>query len=115
MCGLRLQKAWLVKGDCGGSCSSPYAPCRLEEGEPGAARALSWRRLSGPCNAGLLVVDKTGTLTEGRPVFDQAIGINGYAADVLLRLDASLDQGSEHPLAATIVDAATERRLSSSR
>jgi Cu+-exporting ATPase len=58
-----------------------------------------------------LVIDKTGTLTEGRPVFDQAIGVNGYAADELLRLAASLDQGSEHPLAATLVAAANERRL----
>ena len=58
-----------------------------------------------------LVVDKTGTLTEGRPVFDQAIGVNGYAADELLRLAASLDQGSEHPLAATLVAAANEGRL----
>lgn len=58
-----------------------------------------------------LVVDKTGTLTEGRPVFDRAIGVNGYSADEVLRLAASLDQGSEHPLAATLVAAANERRL----
>ncbi len=58
-----------------------------------------------------LVVDKTGTLTEGRPVFQEAIGANGYSADEVLRLAASLDQGSEHPLAAALVAAATERKL----
>ncbi|QCP53680.1 heavy metal translocating P-type ATPase [Trinickia violacea] len=58
-----------------------------------------------------LVVDKTGTLTEGRPVFERAIGVNGYSADEVLRLAASLDQSSEHPLAATLVAAANERRL----
>lgn len=58
-----------------------------------------------------LIVDKTGTLTEGRPAFERAIGVNGYAEEDVLRLAASLDPGSEHPLAATIVDAARERRL----
>ncbi|WP_175817885.1 heavy metal translocating P-type ATPase [Burkholderia diffusa] len=58
-----------------------------------------------------LIVDKTGTLTEGRPAFERAIGMNGYSEDELLRLAASLDQGSEHPLAATIVDAARRRRI----
>ncbi|MGH6810396.1 MAG: copper-translocating P-type ATPase, partial [Ensifer adhaerens] len=58
-----------------------------------------------------LIVDKTGTLTEGRPVFERAIGTNGYAEEEVLRLAASLDQGSEHPLAAAIVEAARERGL----
>ncbi|WP_354677204.1 heavy metal translocating P-type ATPase [Cupriavidus plantarum] len=58
-----------------------------------------------------LIVDKTGTLTEGRPVFERAIGTNGYAEEDVLRLAASLDQGSEHPLAAAIVEAARERGL----
>ncbi len=58
-----------------------------------------------------LIVDKTGTLTEGRPSFEKAIGANGFEADEVLRLAASLDQGSEHPLAAAIVTAARERNF----
>ena len=58
-----------------------------------------------------LIVDKTGTLTEGKPVFDRAIAAPGYSEDEVLRLAASLDQGSEHPLADAIVRAARERGL----
>ncbi len=58
-----------------------------------------------------LIVDKTGTLTEGRPRFEKAIGVDGIDADEVLRLAASLDQGSEHPLAAAIVSAAREKKL----
>jgi Cu+-exporting ATPase len=58
-----------------------------------------------------LIIDKTGTLTEGRPKFDRAVPADGQNADEVLRLAASLDQGSEHPLAAAIVSAARERKL----
>jgi Cu+-exporting ATPase len=58
-----------------------------------------------------LIVDKTGTLTEGRPTFEKAVPNTGFEADEVLRLAASLDQGSEHPLAAAIVAAARERKL----
>ncbi len=58
-----------------------------------------------------LIIDKTGTLTEGRPSFERAIPAPGYDADEVLRLAASLDQGSEHPLAETIVRAARERGM----
>ncbi|WBY01325.1 copper-translocating P-type ATPase [Ramlibacter tataouinensis] len=58
-----------------------------------------------------LIVDKTGTLTEGRPAFNRAVGANGYTEEEVLRLAASLDQGSEHPLADAIVAAARERGL----
>ena len=58
-----------------------------------------------------LIVDKTGTLTEGRPGFETAVGTGGFDADEVLRLAASLDQGSEHPLAAAIVAAARARQL----
>ncbi len=51
-----------------------------------------------------LIVDKTGTLTEGRPVFDRAIGVTPFDSQEVIRLSASLDQGSEHPLAHAIVD-----------
>ncbi|MYN12788.1 heavy metal translocating P-type ATPase [Pusillimonas sp. TS35] len=58
-----------------------------------------------------LIVDKTGTLTEGRPTFEQAVPAGGKTADEVLRLAGCLDQGSEHPLAHAIVDAARERGL----
>ncbi len=58
-----------------------------------------------------LIIDKTGTLTEGRPAFDRAVAAPGYEADEVLRLAASLDQGSEHPLAETVVRAARERGM----
>jgi Cu+-exporting ATPase len=56
-----------------------------------------------------LIVDKTGTLTEGRPAFQETIGTPAFTQDEVLRLAASLDQGSEHPLARAIVDAAREK------
>ncbi|HEY9540835.1 MAG TPA: heavy metal translocating P-type ATPase [Luteimonas sp.] len=58
-----------------------------------------------------LVVDKTGTLTEGRPAFDKAIGVGGFDETEVLRLAASLDQVSEHPLAEAIVAEARRRGL----
>ena len=58
-----------------------------------------------------LIIDKTGTLTEGRPAFDRVVPAPGFDADEVLRLAASLDQGSEHPLAETIVRAARERAM----
>ena len=58
-----------------------------------------------------LIVDKTGTLTEGRPAFDRAISAGQTSEGEVLRMAASLDQGSEHPLANAIVRAARERNL----
>ena len=58
-----------------------------------------------------LIIDKTGTLTEGRPVFDRVVAASGFDESEVLRLAASLDQGSEHPLAEAIVNAAHERGL----
>ena len=58
-----------------------------------------------------LIVDKTGTLTEGKPAFDRAIAAGQYTEEEILRLAASLDQGSEHPFASAIVRAARERNL----
>ncbi|WP_375539321.1 heavy metal translocating P-type ATPase [Sheuella amnicola] len=59
-----------------------------------------------------LIIDKTGTLTEGKPIFDKVIAAPGFTDDEILRLAASLDQGSEHPLANAIVRAARDRNLS---
>jgi Cu+-exporting ATPase len=58
-----------------------------------------------------LVVDKTGTLTEGRPVFDEVITTTGHDPDQVLRLAASLDAHSEHPLGAAIVAQARSQGL----
>ncbi|MET0657071.1 MAG: heavy metal translocating P-type ATPase [Steroidobacteraceae bacterium] len=58
-----------------------------------------------------LIVDKTGTLTEGKPAFDKAIGAADTDPDEVLRIAASLDQGSEHPLAQAIVAAARAKSL----
>lgn len=58
-----------------------------------------------------LIVDKTGTLTEGKPRFDQIVGVQGHSEDQILTWAASLDQGSEHPLAGMIVAAARGRGL----
>jgi Cu+-exporting ATPase len=59
-----------------------------------------------------LVVDKTGTLTEGKPKLVSVEPHGGMAADELLVLAASLERASEHPLAQAIVNGATERGLS---
>ena len=58
-----------------------------------------------------LIVDKTGTLTEGKPRFERCIATPGDTEDEVLRWAASLDQGSEHPLAEALVAAARERKL----
>ena len=58
-----------------------------------------------------LIVDKTGTLTEGKPAFHRAVAAPGFTADEVLRIAASLDQGSEHPLAHAIVAEARRRQL----
>jgi P-type Cu+ transporter len=59
-----------------------------------------------------LIVDKTGTLTEGRPKLTEVIPVPGMDEQNLLRLAASLEQASEHPLAAAIVRGAQERAVS---
>ena len=58
-----------------------------------------------------LIVDKTGTLTEGRPAFREVLATAGFEQTEVLRLAASLDQGSEHPLAQAIVAEANRRGL----
>lgn len=56
-----------------------------------------------------LVVDKTGTLTEGKPKVTAIVAAEGMNDGELLRMAATLERASEHPLATAIVDAATER------
>jgi Cu+-exporting ATPase len=59
-----------------------------------------------------LVLDKTGTLTEGRPRLASRVATGDVGENELLRLAAGLEQGSEHPLAAALVNGAAERGLS---
>ncbi len=58
-----------------------------------------------------LIVDKTGTLTEGKPRLVSVLEVSGRGEASLLRLAASLERGSEHPLAAAIVAGALARKL----
>jgi Cu+-exporting ATPase len=58
-----------------------------------------------------IVIDKTGTLTEGKPKVVGIIPADGFGENQLLRLAASVERGSEHPLAQAILDAARERQL----
>ena len=58
-----------------------------------------------------LVVDKTGTLTEGRPTLVSVVPAEGFDEKGLLRLAAALERGSEHPLATAVVRGAEERGL----
>ncbi|MBI4988663.1 MAG: heavy metal translocating P-type ATPase [Rhodocyclales bacterium] len=58
-----------------------------------------------------LIVDKTGTLTEGKPAFHGLAAAAGWREEDVLRVAASLDQGAEHPLAQTIVAEARRREL----
>jgi P-type Cu+ transporter len=58
-----------------------------------------------------LVVDKTGTLTEGKPKVVAIVAAKGFQESEILRLAASVERASEHPLADAIVRAASERRL----
>jgi P-type Cu+ transporter len=58
-----------------------------------------------------LVVDKTGTLTEGKPKLMKVTAVDGVDEQTLLRLAATLEKGSEHPLAEAIVKGAQERGL----
>jgi P-type Cu+ transporter len=62
-----------------------------------------------------LVVDKTGTLTEGRPRLTSVIAVDGQSENELLRLSASLEQASEHALAVPVVAAAHARGMQLSR
>jgi len=58
-----------------------------------------------------LIVDKTGTLTEGKPRLVSIVPVDGFVEEDLLQLAASLERASEHPLASAIVQGARERKL----
>jgi len=58
-----------------------------------------------------LVMDKTGTLTEGRPALREIIVGEGFEEDAVLAIAAGLERGSEHPLAAAVMAAAVDRQI----
>jgi Cu+-exporting ATPase len=58
-----------------------------------------------------IVLDKTGTVTEGRPSVTSLVSLDDWSEDKLLQWGASLEQGSEHPLAEAIVNAAKEKQI----
>ena len=58
-----------------------------------------------------VVLDKTGTITEGKPQVDGIFPASGYSEEQLLRLAAAVERGSEHPLGAAITAAAAEREI----
>jgi Cu+-exporting ATPase len=62
-----------------------------------------------------LVLDKTGTLTEGKPKVVSIVAADGQNESALLKLVASLEQGSEHPLATAIIDASKSRGIAFSQ
>jgi P-type Cu+ transporter len=80
----------------------------------GAQRGVVIRNAAALGHAGrlaTLVVDKTGTLTEGRPAVAAVVATSGHNADEVLRIGAALEQGSTHPLAAAIVARAHAKGL----
>jgi Cu+-exporting ATPase len=60
----------------------------------------------------VLVVDKTGTLTEGKPKVQELFSMDSHETDTLLKAAASLEAGSEHPLANAILEKAKEQKIS---
>src|SRR5260370_4948091 len=60
---------------------------------------------------GAILLDKTGTITRGKPALTDVVTVPGKQVDEVLKLVASAEQGSEHPLAAAIVDGAKTRGL----
>jgi P-type Cu+ transporter len=58
-----------------------------------------------------LVLDKTGTITVGKPAYDQTIAVNGYTEEQILSWAAGLDRASEHPLARAVVAGAEAQRV----
>jgi YHS domain-containing protein len=67
---------------CGASCKAKFA-----------ANPAEYAAIENFRNVNTLIVDKTGTLTEGKPRFDRSAALSGYTEDEMLRLAASLDQG----------------------
>jgi Cu+-exporting ATPase len=126
---LTLAGWWLATGDVARSLIPAVAvlviacPCALGLATPtavmvglgrGAQLGILVRTASALERAeklSVLALDKTGTLTEGRPRVLRIEPLDGMDSDTALRLAASLEQGSTHPLALAVLDAARERGL----
>jgi Cu+-exporting ATPase len=126
---LTFALTWWYAGDAASALVHAVAvlviacPCALGLATPtaimvgtgrGAQHGILIRNASALENAGrleALIVDKTGTLTEGKPTVADVVAFDGATADDVLRVAASLEQGSAHPLAAAIMAAATARNL----
>jgi P-type Cu+ transporter len=63
------------------------------------------------CNIDTLVLDKTGTLTQGRPMLSQVIAFGEFSQEIVLACAAGLERASEHPLARAIMDGALVRSV----
>jgi heavy metal-(Cd/Co/Hg/Pb/Zn)-translocating P-type ATPase len=102
--------AWAISGD-----AVLAAPIALMSGLSRAARAGVVVKGAGTIEqlgeARSVLLDKTGTITLGHPELDRVVPSNGVAPDETLRLAASLDQLSTHPLAKALVEAAERRDL----
>lgn len=84
----------------------------------GATQGILFRdaaAIEGMREVDTLIVDKTGTLTEGKPAFHAVAAVRGGSDQDVLRIAASIDQGSEHPLAHAIVAEARGRGLALSK
>jgi Cu+-exporting ATPase len=100
------ERGWLLGLINGVSVLIIACPCALGLATPmsimvatgrGATQGILFRdaaAIERMCKVDTLIVDKTGTLTEGRPTFEQAIAVSGTTMDEVLRLAASLDQGA---------------------
>lgn len=66
-------------------------------------------------NVDVLIVDKTGTLTLGKPVLTDVVSFGNFTEQDVLRISASLEQNSEHPLATAIIKGAEERNIQASK
>ena len=68
--------------------------------------------LEGASKIHAIVLDKTGTLTKGKPKVTDVIVANGFSKEEVLRLQASVESGSNHPIAKSIIEEATKLKLS---
>ncbi len=81
----------------------------------GAEMGILFKNSESLENAGriqVIALDKTGTITRGEPTVTDIIPLNGTDSDILLRIAASAERASEHPLAQAVVNAANARKLS---
>ena len=67
--------------------------------------------LEGLAKVDTLIVDKTGTLTEGKPTVTDVEAVNGYTESQVLGFAAALESGSEHPLAVAILKGAADKKI----